>query len=509
MKKILSSWLFTFLLLFVFQNFTFSQSYDYVKDSIDKFVNEAMKVWQVPAIAVGVVKDGKVIFTKGYGTKELGKNDKVDENTLFMIASNSKAFTATALCMLDYNKKISIDDKVIKYFPDFKLFNEATTQQVTIRDMLCHRIGLQTFQGDFTYWGSKLSRKEVMQKISMNTPLYDFRTRYGYCNSCFLTAGEVIPVATGKLWENFVRDSIVTPLKMSRTLMLSKDALTATNIAVPYTMYEGKLVRLPYNQIDGIAPAGSMISSVKDVSNWLLMQLDTGKFEGKQVIAKQAIMKTWEGNTIVSTRKHSVRPTQFSLYGLGWGIQDYAGRKLFEHTGGAEGFVTSTCFLPEEKLGVVVLTNTDQNTAYLSLRYQIVNMMMKLPYKNFTQMYGKADEQALKEENERIAKERAKVAQKNKTELPLASYTGAYKHKVYGKMEIKLENNQLNAYFEQHPAIVGKLEAQGGNDFLCTFSSPTYGVHVLPFKVEGGKVKSASVKVNDFIEFDAYIFEKE
>jgi CubicO group peptidase (beta-lactamase class C family) len=500
---------FFFAFLLILQNTSFAQTYDYVKDSVDKFVNEAMQMWQLPALAVGVVKDGKVIFTKGYGTRAVGKNEKVDENTLFMIASNSKAFTATALCMLETNKQISLEDKIVKFFPDFKLFDEATTQQVTVRDMLCHRIGLKTFQGDFTYWGSKLSRKEIMQKIGLNMPIYDFRTRYGYCNAGFLTAGEVIPKVTGKAWEEFVRDSIVKPLKMSNTLMLSKDALSATNIAIPYTIYEGKLTQLPYNQIDALAPAGSMISSVKDVSNWLLTQLDTGKFEGKQVIAKQAILKTWEGNTIISTRKSATRPMQFSLYGLGWGVQDYAGRKLMEHTGGAEGFVTSTCFLPEEKLGVVVLTNTDQNGAYLSLRYQIVNMMLKLPYKNFNQLYGKADMEALKEENERIAQERTKVAQKNKTELPLASYTGTYKHKVYGKIDIKLEKDRLNIYFEQHPTLIGKLETQGGNNFLCTYSSPTYGIHALPFKVENGKVKSVAVKVNDFIEYDAYIFEKE
>lgn len=505
MKKII---LLTFLVCSI-SHFTFSQNYDYVRDSIDKYVSEAMQLWQLPATAIAVVKDGKVIFSKGYGVREIGKAGKVDENTLFMIASNSKAFTATALCMLEYQKKISLDDKIIKYFPDFKLFDEATTQQVTVRDMLCHRLGLQTFQGDFTYWGSKLSRKEVRQKIGLNKPIYDFRTRYGYCNAGFLTAGEVIPVVTGRQWEEFVRDSIVKPLKMDRTLMLSKEALTATNIAVPYTMYDGKLTQLPYNQIDNIAPAGSMISSIKDVSNWLLVQLDTGKFEGRQIIPKQAILKTWEGNTIVSTRKNTVRPTQFSLYGLGWGIQDYAGRRLIEHTGGAEGFVTSTCFVPEEKLGVVVLTNTDQNTAFLSLRYQILNMIMKLPYKNFNQLYAKGDADALKEENERIAIAMAKVAQKNKIELSLSSYSGVYKHKVYGKIEVKLEKGALNMYFEQHPAIIGKLEPQGGNDFLCTYSSPTYGIHVLPFKVENGKVKSVAVKVNDFIEYDAYVFEKE
>ncbi|MCU0391966.1 MAG: serine hydrolase, partial [Thermoflexibacter sp.] len=443
---------------------SYSQSINFVRDSIDIYVAEAMRLWQIPAMAVAVVKDGKVIFSKGYGTREIGKTAKVDENTLFMIASNSKAFTATALCMLEYSKKLSIDDKVIKYFPDFKLFNNFITQEVTIRDLLCHRVGLKTFQGDFAYWGSNLSRKQVMERFGKNKPIYDFRTRYGYCNAGFLTAGEIIPMVTNRQWEEFVRDSLVKPLKMSRTLMLAAEIPQSDNVAVPHTIFDDKLIKIPYPQIDALAPAGSMVSSVKDVANWLIMQLDTGRFEGKQIVSKQAIMKTWTANTIVSPNKSSFYRRQFSLYGLGWGIQDYAGKRLLEHTGGADGFVTSTCFLPEEKLGVIVLTNTDQNTAYLSLRYQIVDAFLKQPYRNYNKAFFDSDAEGMKEEAERIKTERAKVAQKNKPTLPMNDYVGVYEQAVYGQMEIKLEKDQLIAYFSNHPHLVGKLEAQGGNN---------------------------------------------
>lgn len=496
------------LFSFIYSLSLFAQTSDFVKDSIDKYVHEAMQLWQIPAMAVAVVKDGKVIFSKGYGVREIGKTDKVDENTLFMIASNSKAFTATALCMLEYSKQLSIDDKVLKYFPDFKLFNNFITQEVTIRDMLCHRVGLKTFQGDFTYWQSNLSRKQVIERFGKNKPLYDFRTRYGYCNAGFVVAGEIIPVVTGKSWEEFVRDSIVKPLQMNRTLMLSAEMPKAENVAVPHSPIEGKIATIPFPMIDALAPAGSMVSSVKDVANWLIMQLDTGKFQDKQIVAKQVILKTWAGNTIISTNKSWLYPRQFSLYGLGWVVQDYAGRKMFDHTGGADGFVTSTCFLPEEKLGVVVLTNTDQNTAYLSLRYQIVDAFLKQPYKNYNRLFFAGDKQEQEEEAKRIQSERVKVAQKNKPNLPLSAYTGKYENEVYGSMEIRLEKDQLHAYFSNHPDLVGKLEPQGRNNFLCTFNISTYGIHVMPFEVENSQVKSVSVKVNDFIEYDPYVFVK-
>src|SRR5947199_1351556 len=203
---------------------------------------------------------------KGYGVRDYDTKEKVDENTLFMIGSNSKAFTATALAMLDADKKLSLDDRVTKWIPEFKLDNKAAGEQAIIRDLLCHRIGFRTFQGDFTYWTSNLTRKEVIEKMSHIKAAYEFRTKWGYTNAAFLTAGEIIPRVTGKSWEQFVKERIFDPLGMNRTLALSKDIPSATNAARAYTLVNDKLVLIPYGAIDNLAPAGSISSSVNDLS---------------------------------------------------------------------------------------------------------------------------------------------------------------------------------------------------------------------------------------------------
>ncbi|MGN6166124.1 MAG: serine hydrolase domain-containing protein, partial [Flavisolibacter sp.] len=219
MKK-LKFVLFTALLVFV--QIAYAQELpSFVKDSLDGYVQKALADWKVPGAAVCIVKDGKVVVMKGYGVKEIGTNDKVDENTLFMIGSNTKAFTATALAMLDADKKLSLDDKVQKWLPDFKLYDPWVAKEATVRDLLCHRLGFETFQGDFMYFDSDLSLAEVREKFAELKPMYGFRSRWGYTNAAFMTAGEIIPKATNKTWAQFVKDSLFIPLQMNRSLVLS------------------------------------------------------------------------------------------------------------------------------------------------------------------------------------------------------------------------------------------------------------------------------------------------
>src|SRR5215203_4831142 len=203
MKRLLS-----FLLLSIVSIAHAQDLPSFVKDSLDTCVQRALTDWKIPGTAICIVKDGKAVITKGYGVKEIGSNDKVDENTLFMIGSNTKAFTATALAMLNADKKLSLDDKVKKWLPDFKLFDAWVSKEVTIRDLLCHRLGFETFQGDFMYFDSDLSLEEVRERFAKIKPAYSFRSQWGYTNAAFMTAGQIIPRVTGKTWAQFIRDSI-------------------------------------------------------------------------------------------------------------------------------------------------------------------------------------------------------------------------------------------------------------------------------------------------------------
>jgi CubicO group peptidase (beta-lactamase class C family) len=276
----------------------------FVKDSLDTYIKQGIKDWNIPGLAITIVHDGNVVIMKGFGVKNIESQEPVDENTKFIIASNSKLFTGTALAQLDYNKQLSLDDKIIKYFPEFKLYDNNTTSLVTIKDMLGHHLGTKTFQGDFTFWNSALTRKEVMYKMRYLKPANGFRASYGYCNSCFLTAGEVIEKVTHKTWEQYILDSLVLPLNMTKTQTLTAGMESFDNIAYPYTnSFAGQLVQIPFDKIDNMAPATSMVSCVNDLSHWLLMQLDSGRYNNQQILPWQVIAKTRDMITPISSRK--------------------------------------------------------------------------------------------------------------------------------------------------------------------------------------------------------------
>lgn len=503
MKKII----FIFL-LFVSCN-SFSQDIpSFVKDSLDNYVQKALTDWKIPGAAVCIIKDGKAVVMRGYGVKEVGTNNKVDENTLFMIGSNTKAFTATALAMLDADKKLSLDDKVQKWLPDFKLYDSWVAKEATVRDLLCHRLGFETFQGDFMYFDSDLSLEEVRQRFGMVKPLYGFRSRWGYTNAAFMTAGEVIPKVSGKTWADFVKDSIFIPLQMNNSLAVSNAIETASNKASAHTVVNGEIKKVAYGKLENMAPAGAISSSANDLSHWVMVQLDNGKFNGKQVVPASAIGQTRMPNSILGNGGALFNKGHFALYGLGWFLQEYNGRKIVQHTGGVNGFVTSITLIPEENLGIVVLTNTDANNFYEALKWEIMDAYMNLPYRNYSNVYLGFQKQSDAANAKWLKEKRDSIAMNPKPALPLQNFVGTYKHDIYGNMNIEMQNGKLVATFEHHKGRYAELETLGGNRFLASFNDPLYGTKVWPFTIENGKIKSVTVTVADFVEFTPYEFYK-
>jgi CubicO group peptidase (beta-lactamase class C family) len=480
----------------------------FVADSIDNYVNNALNKWQIPGAAVCIIKDGKVVLMKGYGLKETNGKDSVNENTLFMIGSNSKAFTATALAMLDAEKKISLDDKVTKWIPQFKLDNKAAGEQAIVRDLLCHRLGFQTFQGDFTYWTSNLTKNEVIEKMSHIKAVHPFRTNWGYTNAAFLTAGEIIPKATGLQWEQFVTQKIFQPLGMSRTLALSKDFATATNKCSAHTIAEGKLIKIPFCLIDNLAAAGSIGSSVNDLSHWVMAQLDKGKYNNVQVIPTAALAQTRTPHSILGNGGSMYNSSHFSLYGLGWFLEEYCGKKIVSHTGGVNGFVTSVTLIPEEKLGIVVLTNTDQNSFYEALKWEIADAYLDKPFRNYSETYLGYFNAQKKVEDSIHSLMKDSISLNLQAALPLQNYCGKYFNEVYGYMNVVQEKGELKMKFSHHPNMYAKLNCIGGNRFYANFSDPEFSHAIFPFTQQTNKITSVSVKVADFIEYGAYEFKK-
>ncbi len=481
----------------------------FIKDSLDIFINREMKRWQVPGLAIAIIKDGRVVLAKGYGVKRSGGNEPVNELTLFQIASNTKAFTGTAVALLHQQKKLSLEAKVTTYMPDFRLYEEDYTRQCTVRDLLCHRIGLQTFQGDFLNWGSNLSRKEIIHKLRDTRPVHPFRYKYGYCNAGFITAGELIPVITDTSWDDYIRYKFFEPLGMRHTNVSYKALVKDPNACAPHTLVDEKLVVMPHTNIENMGPAASVNSCVADMANWLLMQLDSGRFNGKQVVPFSVLAETRKSNTIVSDAGSRLFPGKhFVTYGLGWQSYDYAGRRIFEHGGGANGFVTKTEFIPEENLGVIVYTNTDANSLYDALVKQVIEAYFGLPYRNLSEKYYRSFAAAADAEKKELDSLRSVVAAKNKPPFDLGRYAGRYHNPFYGEIEIKLEKGALNLYFSHHPANIGRLAYLSGQTFLCTYTDVTCGIQQIPFKINDGQVTGVTIKVNDFIDYLSYDFEK-
>jgi CubicO group peptidase (beta-lactamase class C family) len=508
MKKL---YLFLFSIIIV-TSFANAQGIDrskFITDSLDLYINRALTNWRIPGVAVCIVKDNKVIMMKGYGVKELGLNNKVDINTLFMIGSNTKAFTATALAMLQANNKLSLDDKVTKYIPEFKLDNQYAGQEAIVRDLLCHRIGFRTFQGDFTFYNTDLSRSEIIEKMSHVKAAYPFRTKWGYTNSAFLTAGQIIPKVTGKPWEVYLKENIFAPLGMINTLALTADISKSLDRTVPHTLVNGQLTALPYCQIDGLAPAGAISSSVNDMSKWVMAQLNDGKVGSRQVIPLAAINATREAQDIVGTVKHLNGESGYELYGLGWFLEDYENHQLVMHTGGVNGYLTSVTLVPKEHLGIIVLTNTDQNSFFEALKWEIMDAYFKRPFRDYSAKYLALFKSHQTAEDQKDKKLRDSVALNRPPQLLPAGYTGKYVNDLYGSMTVTQGlNNDLEMRFEHHPKMYAHLQPLGGNRFYVTFSDPTYGKAVFPFTVENGKVTGVRVKVADFVEYDPYDFKK-
>lgn len=478
------------------------------EDSIDSYIERGMKQWQIPGLAIAIVKDGRVVKMKGYGVRELGKEDKVDENTLFIIASNSKLFTGTSLAKLDFEKKLSLNDKVTQYIPWFRLYDSNATRLANIRDMLCHRLGTKTFQGDFTFWDSNLPKDSIVWKMRYLKPPGEFRQDYGYCNSGFLVAGQVLEKVTGQTWESYVKDNILTPLGMNNTYMNTAGLAQRTNVAYPHNNLYSSITKIPFDNVDNLGPATSMVSNVKDLTRWLMLQLDSGRYEGKQVLPWPVLQKTRDLNILTGSRKSTAYPTHFRGYGLGVYATDYAGRQVYWHTGGAFGHVTNVCFVPEEKLGITILTNNDNQNFFEALRLQILDAYLHVPYTDRSNFQWGFFAQGKAETDKNLEALKARVDKKNKPEIALSDFTGDYFNTLYGRITISKSGQMLICRFQHHPDLIGYMEYMDNNEFRITYSNIGYGIYPAKFTVKDGKVLSAEIRSNDFVENDSYVFVK-
>jgi CubicO group peptidase (beta-lactamase class C family) len=326
---------------------------------LDAHVARAMEEFRVPGMAVAVVKDGQVVVAKGYGVRRVGQPAPVDADTLFGIASNTKAFTCAALSLLAEEAKLSWDDPVTRHLPEFQMWDPWVTREITVRDLVTHRAGLGLGGGDLMWWPrTNLTRAEIVRGIRHVKPASSFRSRYAYNNVMFIVAGEVVSAAAGKSWDDIVRERILAPLGMARTAT----ALPADvdNLAAPHLMLKGAVVPVAPADYANVAAAGGLVSSANDMARWIAMLLECGAAPappaGRACVLKpESIRRLWSAQTVQGTPDPppGLEPLRagFAAYGLGFGLRDHRGRKVVSHGGGLPGYVSHVALVPEERLG--------------------------------------------------------------------------------------------------------------------------------------------------------------
>lgn len=479
----------------------------FIKDSLDDYLKTEQVRWKIPGLAVANIKDGKVVKTYTGGVTDYKTNQAINENTLFMIGSNTKAFTSMLMTTLASEKKIKLSDPVQKWLPYFKLNDPYLTKHVNIIDVLSHRVGFETFQGDFLNFDNELTSKEIIEKFALIEPTHGFREEWGYFNTGYTIAGEIIKKASGKSWESQLQERIFDPLGMDRSIALSKGIKTATNRARAHSVVDTVLEEIPYGDIDATAPAGSISSTIIDMSKWVIALLDEGKYNDKQVIPTEALKETKKPRSILGSADYP-----FSLYGLGWFIEKQGKYTRISHTGGIHGFLSSVTMIPDQKLGIVILTNTDSNYLYEGLKFELLNEFLleddvKKPKVNdyYYEYYLKE----LKKEKEQEDAWFNKLALKKKPSLPLSKFVGDYKNEVYGTINISQKGTSLVITFEHHKNLNVTLEHLENDNFYAAFNNPGYGKTEFPFVIENESVIKFILALAPNIEETTYDFYKE
>ena len=485
----------------------------FITQGLDDYIEEKMKVWQIPGMAVGIVKNGKIVHMKGYGVRTMNKPEIVDENTIFMLASVSKSFTAVTLSILEQEGKLTLEDKVIKWIPELKMKDPYLTKELTIADLLSHRTGLRSYQGDLYFTGHNISPKNIIEKMAELDATYPIRTKYGYSNAAFVIAGEVASRANGKSVEKTVKEKILDPLKMNRTLMSVKEIPRRTNVSSPHDFVGDEVEPIAYIHVDNPAPRSLMSSSVADMCKWMLTLLNKGKsFDGKQLIPAKTTNNVWKPYLFHRINRSRTANSHLMMRGLGFRIIDYRGKMQFSKAGNIDGFTLNHMFIPEEELGIVVLTNAYDHNFHMDLSNIIRDAFMNAPLKDYSArtlpFYQKLREDFKRDLERKRKSFRERVKETDKTSIDTTKFAGRYLNNFLGEITIKSNKEEgLDLYFPLYPKLVGKLEYLGKGEFLCTFSDPVFGLVILPFKMEGNKVKSFVLEVTDFEETE-YIFEK-
>ena len=447
--------------------------------AIDADIERARREFEIPGVAVSVVKDGRLVLAKGYGVKRQGAPAPVDADTLFAIASNTKAFTAAALGLLVEDGKLAWDDPVTRHLPSFQMYDPYVSREMTIRDLLCHRSGLGLGEGDLLYFPpSTFSRREIVEKVRFLRPATSFRSAYAYDNILYIVAGEVVAAVSGRPWETFVRERLLAPLGMKDTVPNPSALPASANAATPHSRVEGVVRTVAPDDADNIAAAGGILSSARDMARWVTALLQAGgSAPAAGGLTPRLVRELWTAHTIMPITDPpaplAALAPRFLAYGLGFNLRDYRGRKLVAHTGGLAGMVSRVALVPEENLAVVVLTNQESDAGRDAIAYRVLDAFLGAPATDWIPAFKEAARQGDEQARAVEAGHAAARAKASKPSLPLAAYAGRYRDAWYGEATIEAEGDHLRMRFSRSPSLAGPLEHWHYDTFVARWRDRT------------------------------------
>ncbi|ATC83602.1 serine hydrolase [Pseudoalteromonas agarivorans] len=474
---------------------------------LEEVINTSMARFDVPGMAVAVVQDDKVVFAKGFGTSNLNTNAKVNKDTLFGIASNTKAFTSAALAKLVDEGKLSWDDRVIDHLPEFRLYDSYVTREMRVRDLLSHRSGLGLGQGDLMIWPSTdKSIEAILAGLQYLKPASSFRSQYAYNNLMFVTAGEVVARVSGMSWNDYIEKNILQPLHMENSRAgFSRIPKSNKNWAIGHIPMDGKLNPFFVNYLEDFRGAGAIASSVNDMSQWLLTQLAGGKMpSGEQLFSEKQQAQMWHPHitSMASKSAYEAYHQQFRGYGLGWSIEDYHGFKKLGHGGGILGMVSQVTLLPEKKLGIVILSNQQAFSALSAVTHEVLEDALELEDKDWVEELAKKH---FASKQKAYANAKPDTPADYQPQLPNINYTGTLHDDWYGDVIIEQLDGKLRIDFTHTKRLKGTLEHYTGNTFIVKWDEKLLEADAfIRFdmgannRVNSAKMRAVSTAVTDF-----------
>jgi CubicO group peptidase (beta-lactamase class C family) len=476
--------------------------------ALDAWIAQAQRDWPVPGLSVAIVKDGEIVLEKGYGVRHATGGGPADEHTLYAIASNSKAFTAAALAQQVDAGLLSWDDRVIDHLPYFRLYDDYVTQEMRVRDLLSHRSGLGTFSGDLLWYGTPYTAEEVVRRVRHLPAAYPFRAGYGYSNVMFVAAGEVLRAVTGQGWHDYVEEHFFAPLGMDRSVTSVRDLAARDNVATPHKNERGQVLPIEWYVWDAMGAAGGIISSVHDMSQWMIAQLGGGEKDGVRLFSEGAQRTMWTVHNAFGLPGGYLEgpvASHFRGYGLGWSLRDQDGRLVVSHGGGYDGMYSGLTLVPEEDLGIVVLTNSMTGVSGAIVN-RILAAYLGGPERDWSAEGLEGWKASRDEFHERQDRAEAGRIPGTQPSLPLDSYTGTYGGPMYGDAAVELVDGRLVLSILPNPDLVADLEHLHQDTWLIRWRTELawFGTGTAQFLLDpAGRVTELKLSVpNDDLWFE-------